>query len=178
MISPVRTIRSVVSRQRHVTEGDVGGDQHDPQALGRQHHRDVAAAGQVGQPFRVSGKRKSGEMQGVLLGRCGDDGVHLAIQGKARGVFDRPAGDQASFDRRGACRTVRLAPGAGGDAVIRAQVGELFPGADCGDLGINSGVEYCGGDFRSDASWISQRDREPDARSHGSRMSTYVLARN
>ena len=165
-------------QQRHIAKRDVGGDQDHAQAVARQHHRDVAAAGEVRQPFGVSGKRKTGEMQGMLLHRCGDDGVDFAAQGEPGGLLDGASGDQPGFDRGRAHQPVRGSPAAGADAVIDAQVGDLFLRPDRGDLGINTGLEHGGGDFRSDAPWIAQRDREPDARRHGARMSTYVRLRN
>ena len=55
VIRPVRTTRSCGEQRGHVAERHVGGDQHDAQLVGREHHRDVHVAGEMGEPLGVAG---------------------------------------------------------------------------------------------------------------------------
>ena len=61
--------------------------------LSGEHHGHVDVAGQVRQPFGVTGIGEACEMERVLVGRGGDDGIHLAAEGELDGGFDRVAGD-------------------------------------------------------------------------------------
>jgi hypothetical protein len=56
--------------------------------LSREHHRYVDVAGQMGQPFGMSGVGKSGEVKRVLVSGRGDDGVDLALEGQSDRSLD------------------------------------------------------------------------------------------
>ena len=66
--------------------------------LGRQHHGDIHVAGEVGQPFGVTGIGKAREVERMLVGGSGDDGVDFAAERELGGRLDRVSGDAAGPD--------------------------------------------------------------------------------
>ena len=157
--------------ERDILERDMGGEEHDAEPVAGEHHRHVDPAGEMRQPFGVTGKGKAGEMEGVFLGRRGHDGIDLAGKREAGRLFDRAAGHQASLHGAGTRRAAFLAPAARGDPVIRRDGGDLVLGPEQRDLGGNTGRECRGDDFGTDSARVAQRHREAHARCHGSLIS-------
>ena len=122
-----------------VAEGHMGRDQHDPQ-LGSRSASIMAtstSAGEVGQPLGVTGKGKAREMQRMLVGGSGDDGVHFAGERELAAASTawpamRPARMRAVSSRVAAA----LAPGAHRHLPVSRYAGDLVLGADEGDLGV------------------------------------------
>ena len=115
-------------QRRHVPEGHVGRDQHDAQLLRREHHRDVHIAREVCEPFGVTRIGKARQMQRVLVGRCGDDRVDLALQSQLhRGLDGVPRDPSRPHGARAIAvpLAASLAPGA---------YREPMPGGNLGDL--------------------------------------------
>ena len=106
-IRPVSTIRSVVSRARHVAHRQVNGHRHDGK-LGRpqHHHRMRRASGvllrELGEKFGVAGLGEAGAVEHRLGDRIGDD----RVRAPGEHVGDRAA-DRRDRGRR--ARGVRVA---------------------------------------------------------------------
>jgi hypothetical protein len=79
----------------------------DPELGGRQHHRHLVGAGQLGQEFGVAGILVAGGVQGLLVQRRGADGVDLASDGQLGCSFDETVGAHAGCGRQLAERQVR-----------------------------------------------------------------------
>ena len=153
------------------------GDEHHAELVGREHHGHVHVAGQVRQPFGVTGIGKAGEMERVLVGRSGDDRIHLAGERQARGRFDAVAGDASGPKRPRMVGPVTAAgiPGAYRHPPRRGlepgrHFGNLVLRADQGDLGVERLGQRASHDLGSDAARIAERDCEP--RGQDFRMST------
>ena len=169
---------NAVSRDQrgHVAERHVGRYQRHLESAGGQHHGDVDAAGQLGEPFRVARIWKTGKMERVLVGGSGDDGVYFSGESQFDGVFHSVAGNPAR-----AYGTARLfirfgcAPRAGRETVHRRDRFDLVFGSDDDYVGVEWIPERSGRDLGTDPPGIAQSDRDPWR--HRSRISTYVPRR-
>ena len=148
MVSSAGTSRNGTWVVTSTTRSSVGGE----------HHRDIHAAGELRQPFGVSGIGKAGQMEGVLLGGRGDDRVHFAAERQLDRRLDRVAGEPPRPD--GAGPVVRLlaaalAPGADADPA-RGGNAAIWSSAPTSVISASSGCSSARrGDLRSDAA----RDR-------------------
>ena len=154
-------------QRRHVAERHVGRHQHHAQLLRGEHHRDVHVAGEVREPFGVSGIGKAGEMEGVLLRRRGDDRVHLARERELDRGLDRVAGEPARPDRaaRSSGRSPLPCPQVPtGTAARGRDRRDLVLRADQRHLGVERLLQRAGGDLRPDAARIAERDSDAGQR--------------
>jgi hypothetical protein len=157
----------------HVPERHMGRDQYHAQRMavgiagcgfGGQHHRHIDIAGEVGQPFGVTGIGEAGEMEGMLVGGGGDDGVHFAAESELHGRFDRVAGDAARADLALAVRAgvaAAVSPGSDRYLTLRRNAGDLVLRANQGDLSFERLGQGAGRDLGPDPTRIPQRDGEP-----------------
>ena len=147
-VRPVRTTRSVVSKRRHIPEGHVGRDQHNPerddlparrQRLRGQHHGHVHVAGEMRQPFGMTWIGESCEVKRVFVGRRGDDGVDLAAERQLDRGLDRVPGDAARADHAASVQIFLAAsepPGSHGELPLCRDADDLVFSTDQSDLGI------------------------------------------
>ncbi len=144
--------------RRYVLEGDVRRDEYHAQRAGGQHHRDVHVAGEMGQELGETGIAESGEVQGVLMHRAGDDAVHLARQGESNRLFHRLAGDPARL-------------------FGKQRAGSDIFASDQDEIGIQrtegDGLRHY---FRSDPPRIAERHRESRAAARSGRRRTWCDA--
>ena len=88
-----------------------------------------SVAGQVRQPFGVTGPGEPGQAGGVLLDRGGHDGVDRPVEGEGGRRLDRPAGEGAGPE--GASPRVRAGPGS--DAAVPGPHPDPGAGGEPGD---------------------------------------------
>jgi hypothetical protein len=131
-------------------------------ALRGEHHGYVYIAGEVCQPFSMTGVGKTGEVEGVLVsGRC-NDGIDFTVQRESDGGLDGVAGDAARPDDA-VTILVRIsaaeAPHANRDSALCRYVGDLVFGAHKGDVGFQRLDQRARGNLRTDTSRIAESHR-------------------
>jgi len=107
---------------------------------------------------------KACQMERVLMGGSGNDGIDFATEGEPDCYFDRVTGDAAGAD--------------GAMAVLARIAATQFPGSNCyppsgwdrgdlvfrthySDLGFERFGQRGGRNLRADAPWVAQRNRQP-----------------
>jgi hypothetical protein len=150
--------------------------QHHPEGIDGEHHRDIEAASQLGQPFGMAGIGKAGQMESLLVGGPGDDSVHLSREGELHGVFHSVAGNPTGTnDPSRAFFRLMGAPRAGRDSVCRRDRCDLVFGSDDDNVRVYRITEGACRDLGTDPPRIAQSDRDPWHQR--SRISTYVPRR-
>ena len=120
---------------------------------------------------------EGGEVQGVLVGRCGDDRVHFAGEGETGRGLDRVPRDAAGPERAAPVAAVAaaLTPGAHRHPPVGRERRDLVLGADQGHLGVERSRQRGGGDLGPDAAGVAEGDGQP--RAAHILISTYVARR-
>ena len=120
----------------------------------------------------MPGPGKAGEVERVLVGGRGDDGIHFAAERHAGGGLDRVTRDTAGAQDAMVVRGLAAAgmPRADGHPLGRRHGGDLVFGADEDDVRADRLGEGAGGDLGPDPPRIAERHR--DAGHQGVRIST------
>jgi hypothetical protein len=149
----------------------MGRDQHDPERFGREHHRHVDVPSKVRQPLGMSWIGKPGKVERVLVGRGGDDGVHLTAQGELDRGLDRvPREPAGAYCARPIFLTFTgpHAPGPDRQPMTDGYRAELIVRADQREVRIQRLGQRAGDDLWTDASRVAQGDRESRSRATNS----------
>jgi hypothetical protein len=128
------------------------------------HHGDVDISREMGQPFSVTRIGKAGEVEGMLVGGCGNDGVHFALKRQFDGGLDRVSGNAAGADHAiavGVAVAQTKSPGSYRDTMLSGNRLDLVFGTDNGDLCIDGLNQRSGGDLRPDPARIAEGYSEP-----------------
>ena len=133
------------------------------------------------QPLGLAGKRKPGGVQGLLLQRSGDDGVHLVAHREPHRALDRVSRDLPRAEDPGPIGGAPLLPR--GPAPYRyplvgGDLRDLLRRADDGDLGVDRCAERFRRDLRPHAAGIAEGHGEAGPHVHPGRSSTRVARRS
>jgi hypothetical protein len=127
--------------------------------LGGKHHRHVHIAGEMSQPLGMARVGKSCEMQCVLVGRGGHDGIDVAALRQLDRGFDRVPGDAAGPDGPvsvGGSIAAAQTPGADRDPLLCLHRGDLVFRPYDRDVGLERLDQGGSSNLRTDAARVSE----------------------